>query len=171
MGYVVADNRFDSDEHRLEHLDRRVVAVWRVSLGLTTALVFALLAAVAAFLVRADVIDHRGATIVVLVAVGTMAAVAIWFGTVVEWRRWRYAVREDEVEIRSGWLMVTHTLMPISRIQHVDVRQGVLDRHLGIASLIIHTAAGGREIPGLSHEAAYGLRSRLVALANIQEDL
>ena len=56
-------------------------------------------------------------------------------------RRWRWAVREDDVWVRQGILWVTTTVVPFSRLQFVDTRQGPLERALGLASLVLHTAA------------------------------
>jgi membrane protein YdbS with pleckstrin-like domain len=56
-------------------------------------------------------------------------------------------------------------LLPLSRLQHVDLHRGPLERAFGLASLILHTA-GTHEaritIPGLDADEAVRLRDRLV---------
>ncbi len=55
----------------------------------------------------------------------------------------RYMVDENGVQIRSGVLSRVVTSVPRSRVQHVDLSQGIWERRLGLASLTIHTAASG----------------------------
>ncbi len=40
------------------------------------------------------------------------------------WRRWRYEVFEQEIYIQHGILIVSRTLVPMIRVQHVDTKQG-----------------------------------------------
>jgi membrane protein YdbS with pleckstrin-like domain len=56
-------------------------------------------------------------------------------------------------------------------VQHVDFRQGPVERQFGLATIVVHTAAGSREIPGLAATEAGPIRSRIAALANIHDDL
>ena len=39
------------------------------------------------------------------------------------------------------------TLIPMARVQHVETTEGVLEQALGLATVAIHTAAGGHTIP------------------------
>ena len=61
-------------------------------------------------------------------------------------------------------------MIPFSRLQFVDTRQGPLDRMLGLSSLVLHTAAVGSStsIPGLPTPEAEGLRQRL---ADVDPDI
>lgn len=80
---------------------------------------------------------------------------------------WAYASRPDDLLVAHGVLFRTITAIPAMRIQHVDVRQGPLERLLGLARVQIYTASGmGADgvIPGLELEAAEALRDRLVAI-------
>ncbi len=79
------------------------------------------------------------------------------------YRRWRYRVTNDGIELRHGVLVRNESSIPHFRVQHVDVRQGVLQRRLGIVSLSISTAspATDAELPGLEPERAEAIR-RLV---------
>src|SRR4051794_17532618 len=48
------------------------------------------------------------------------------------WRRWRWAVRETEIDTLEGFLHVRRTLIPIMRVQHVETTKGVLEQALGL---------------------------------------
>ena len=85
---------------------------------------------------------------------------------VLRYRRWRYALRAGDLWIRHGVLWVTVSVIPFSRLQFVDTRQGPLDRLFGLSQLIVHTAAIGTSgrLPGLDAAEAERLRERLAAV-------
>ena len=87
------------------------------------------------------------------------------------WSHWRYEVGEDEVDLQHGVWTVTRTLVPMARIQHVDTRRGPLERRFGLASVVLHTAAGASEIPALADPVAEAVRDRIALLANTREEL
>ena len=81
-----------------------------------------------------------------------------------EYRYYRYAVREKDILVQQGVLFRRWTALPLHRIQHVDTRQGPIERIVGIANLQLYTAAGMNadgSIPGLSADIAERLRDEL----------
>lgn len=87
------------------------------------------------------------------------------------WRRWRYEVRDEEIDLRHGTITVTRTLVPMLRVQHVDTTRGLLDQGLGLATVVIHTAAGRTTIPALDTEEAGRVRDHIAALARTADEL
>ncbi|MFN4243912.1 MAG: PH domain-containing protein [Tepidisphaerales bacterium] len=85
------------------------------------------------------------------------------------YRRWSYAIRQQDVLIESGVVWRVRRSIPRSRVQHVDIRSGPLDRMLGVVQVDLHTA-GSLEavasIPGLTPPAAEALRASLVGGVN-----
>jgi uncharacterized protein len=79
--------------------------------------------------------------------------------------RWRYAIHEEEIDIRHGVWSVRRTLVPIARVQHVDTEQGLLEQMLHVATVAFHTAAGKTTIPALEEAVAQQARERIAALA------
>ena len=77
-----------------------------------------------------------------------VAAVAIVAVPELRWRRWRWEVREHEIDIRHGTVAVTRTLVPMLRVQHVDTKRDLLQQWLGLATVVFHTAAGRERDPG-----------------------
>ena len=60
------------------------------------------------------------------------------------YRAWGYAMDSDELQVGRGvWVRVL-TVVPLDRVQHIDLSQGPLERALGICSLVLHTAAADR---------------------------
>ena len=65
--------------------------------------------------------------------VGVLAVLALiqpYFGVYlfpsVKWKRWRYEVRETEIEIQRGLFIIRRTLIPMIRVQHVETSQGAV---------------------------------------------
>jgi membrane protein YdbS with pleckstrin-like domain len=44
-----------------------------------------------------------------------------------------YAIREKDITYQSGWLWKSMTTIPFNRVQHCDIRQGLIDRQFGLA--------------------------------------
>lgn len=86
------------------------------------------------------------------------------------WRRWRYEVFEQEIYIQHGILIVSRTIVPMIRVQHVDTKQGPILKRFNLASVTISTAATTHEIPALLEEDASELRDRLSVLARVAEE-
>lgn len=79
-------------------------------------------------------------------------------------RRYRltgYCLRQHDLHLRTGALWQSTTSVTFSRIQHLEVTQGPLERLLGLARLLVYTAGGSGQdlaIPGLQRAHADQLR-------------
>ncbi len=153
-----------------ERLHVNARTIWRLG-GLITFSICSLIFLVGAgVLIRFDLIPWWWAAPAgVLLAVPSL--LGIYYVPELTWRTWRYEVGEDEVDLQSGVFTVTRTLIPMARIQHVDTRRGVLQRRFGLATVVLYTAAGSNEIPGLADPVAGEVRDRIAALANTHDDL
>jgi membrane protein YdbS with pleckstrin-like domain len=83
----------------------------------------------------------------------------------IDYRHWRYRVDADEIEIWSGVLWRQAVVVPRSRVQHIDVSQGPIERSYGLATLSIHTAGtqySKVDLPGLDHGIALTIRDALL---------
>ncbi|HVM13463.1 MAG TPA: PH domain-containing protein [Egibacteraceae bacterium] len=138
-------------------LDPRARTLWWVTGGLV-ALQVGLVAALVDFLAPLPL--RPGVLSGAVFAVAALGAAVI---PVLRYRRWRYALRPDDLWIRHGVLWVTVSVIPFSRLQFVDTRQGPLDRLFGLSQLVVHTAALGTSgrLPGLDAREAVRLRERL----------
>jgi membrane protein YdbS with pleckstrin-like domain len=90
---------------------------------------------------------------------------------VVRYRTWRYAVREEEIDLRHGAWVVRRTIVPMARVQHVDTSRTPLGQAFEISNLTIHTAAGKHEIPGLEAGTADRLRTEIARYAREPDDV
>ncbi len=64
---------------------------------------------------------------------------------IAHWIAFRYRVEADDLIIDSGVLSRRRRVIPIDRIQNVDLEQSPLERLARVAELRIETASGGRE--------------------------
>lgn len=109
--------------------------------------------------------------------VGILAVVAliqpyfwVYLFPSIKWKRWRYEVRETEIEIQRGLFNIRRTLIPMIRVQHVETNQGPLLRKYRLASVEISTAATVHTIPALDIEEADELRLFISKMASVEED-
>ena len=153
-----------------ERLDPRAITLWRIA-GTLNVLPLLIGAGFAgwALLRFGDVSFFFG----VLLALAVLALAGVVVGVVPElrWRRWRYEIRPDEVDLQRGIFWISRTLVPLARIQHVDTRQGPLQRRFGLSTVVLYTAAGPNQIPELSTPVAERARDRIAELTREQDEL
>jgi membrane protein YdbS with pleckstrin-like domain len=113
-----------------------------------------------------------GAAGVAIAVVAVLAAVvSVLVVPRVRVRRFRYEVREDEIDLQHGIVVQVRTLVPMVRVQHVDTRRTVLSQVFGLAAVVFHTAAGANQIPALREADAAAIRDRITDLARTPEEL
>jgi membrane protein YdbS with pleckstrin-like domain len=153
-----------------ERLDPRAITLWKITglLNLLPLLVGAGFVGLA--LTRFGSVSFFVAFLPVL-AVLVLGVVVVGIAPGLRWRRWRYEIRPDEVDLQRGILWVARTLVPLARIQHVDTRQGPLQRRFGLSTVVFYTAAGSNQIPELSTPVAAEVRDRIAALTGEQDEL
>ena len=104
-------------------------------------------------------------------AAAVYALVAIFVAPVLRLRTWRYAVRDEELDLLNGAFVRRRTIVPMARFQHVDTRKDALGRLLGLATLNMHTAAARHEIPGLAAADAFALRTAIAQRARVPDEV
>jgi uncharacterized protein len=145
-----------------QHLDPRVVGYWRLS-AFVRAAFFSLPLAVALAIAAARWI-HPSAGALVAGGWGFLFAIRVLFWPRLAWAWYRYDVRERDLWIASGVLWRQETVIPLSRIQFVDSRQGPLERLFDLTRVYVFTASGPAPdggVPGLRSEDAARLRDLL----------
>lgn len=79
-------------------------------------------------------------------------------------RHQRWQLDGEGLWLRQGRMWFRETRVPASRVQHVDVRHGPLERRFRLATLVVHTAAAqlnGITVRGLDQADAQRLRDAL----------
>lgn len=148
-------------------LSPRVVALWRLSWVVLTTILL-----VPTLLVGALATDlpgwlRAGLPLSVL-ALGGSATVVL---PALTYRRWRYGVTADGVELRHGVLVHHESSIPHFRVQHIDLHQGPLERWRNVVRVSISTASPATDatLPGIEPERAAQLRARILERAEADD--
>ncbi len=102
---------------------------------------------------------------------GVLPGLALLIGTALtlalprlRYRFWRFDLRPEELYLERGIWNRVRTIVPLRRIQHLDVSQDVIERSFELGRLIVHTA-GARSsdvvLPGLRIDEAERLRDEV----------
>jgi hypothetical protein len=121
-------------------VSRSAIWLWATQGVIRTLLWTALLVPALLFLPTDDpplsVLPWAGPALLALYAV-----VSIGLEPRIRYRVHRWEVTGEAVYVLSGWLSRTWTLVPVARIQTVDVTRGVTQQLYGLASIAVLTAS------------------------------
>ncbi|MDQ4037288.1 MAG: PH domain-containing protein [Actinomycetota bacterium] len=148
------------------------IGLWRVQ-EIIGALFYLIPAVAAAVFVP----EAAPAWLVVTTDVLPWALAAFFVAVILVLPRFKYAVHRwevtaDGIYTLTGWLSRTWILVPISRIQTVDVTRGPMQRMFGLASVSVRTASaqGSVEIHQLDAYTAAQVADDLSKRANLYDD-
>ena len=91
-------------------------------------------------------------------------------------RRWAstsWRLDERGLQVRRGHLFNREIFVPRARVQHLDLERGPIERHFGLATIVIHTAGTRLHAlrqSGLAEADAVALRDALVPVADTDDD-
>jgi len=100
------------------------------------------------------------------------AAFGAWIG-VKRHRRTLWKLDEDGFALQRGRWWQTESRVPISRVQHLDLKRGPIERGLRLATLVIHTAGtrmAAVTVAGMDGTDAERLRDRLARQLDHDDD-
>ncbi|MFD2654695.1 PH domain-containing protein [Gracilibacillus thailandensis] len=152
-----------------ERIATDAIKAWKLTAQLIA--IIPLLITIGAF-VAAYFFDFLSYWIGIVLAVLTVLewVISIVIIPKLRWRRWRYQIYDQEIYIQHGILIVTRTVVPMIRVQHVDTQQGPILKKYGLSTLQISTAATTHEIPALLEDEAADLRDQISELARVEQD-
>jgi membrane protein YdbS with pleckstrin-like domain len=111
-----------------------------------------------------------------------VAVLLVWalvglLGLLLGYRRWRasfWKLDDTGLYLKRGRAFRKEILVPRSRVQHLDIERGPIERHFGLATLVIHTAGTRQHAirqPGLADADAVALRDALVPASAGHDDV
>lgn len=100
------------------------------------------------------------------------ASLLVWLARA-RWRRTHWRLDVNGLRVRRGLVWRSEVLVPRSRVQHLDLERGPIERRFGLATLVVHTA--GTRMHALRqsgfHDAdAVALRDALLPEADRHDD-
>ena len=81
-----------------------------------------------------------------------------------QYQRTAWRLDDKGLSVRRGRLWWSETRVPATRVQHLDIQRGPLQRRRGVSSLVVHTAgsaASAVTVPHMDAGDAEYLRERL----------
>lgn len=147
-------------------LDRKAITSWRLGRAISFCISLLICGGI---VIGAEFIPGfaawRWITFLVLGLFLLYKLMGILIFPMIEYRQWGYYITEDKVDIRHGIFLVTNTIIPIIRIQHITISQGPVNRRLGLYQVEISLASSSFTIKGLgkgvADEIAENLKARL----------
>ncbi len=106
--------------------------------------------------------------------VAVTGALALWTLVLAprrRWAAWGWALGDRELHVAHGVWTKVHTVVPLTRVQHIDVAQGPVERANGVARLVLHTAGTAYAVvvlPGISRAMAEQLRDTIRAAIRVE---
>lgn len=138
---------------------------------LGTVPMLALLPAVGAFLLASTT-----GLVPPLIGGAAGALVGAGFGAWLGLKQHRYTfwrLDDEGLAVRRGRLWQRETRVPATRVQHLDIKRGPLQRGRNLATLVVHTAGTRHSavtVPNLDADDAERLRDRLGAQLHLDDE-
>ncbi len=95
------------------------------------------------------------------IVLGVLLALILWLSWI-NYRKKRFAVNDRELYIGGGTLGLRHALLPMYKVQDIKIIENPYQWRRGLATLIIHTAAGTIRIPYIPKETALDILDKLI---------
>jgi hypothetical protein len=161
---------FDAYQHspvagHWHYLDPRARLAWMGGSTITWLILGAIGIAIEVSVGRSLV--HVGGASLPLIGIGATAGLLVlslvW--AQLAWGRFRFMLSERELTVESGVLWRSRRCIPRSRVQHVDIQSGPIDRALGLVEVHLYVAGGMgpvAQLPGVAPGIAEQLKGALV---------
>ncbi|HQZ31526.1 MAG TPA: PH domain-containing protein [Arenimonas sp.] len=141
--------------------------------GITGALTaLPIMVGLAAAVVLANV-DGWGPRIGIGLALLALGGLAGWSLGRARWRRTRWMLDERGLSVQRGLVWRSEVLVPRTRVQHLDLERGPIERRFGLATLVVHTAGtrmNALRQHGFLDADAVALRDALLPESNRHDD-
>ena len=151
------------DLSTIQKLSKKVVSVWRIT-AVIVVLIVTLVVAIPTIILIALV---ELSIIFILLPILLLIVLLVVFVIIIpmiRYKRFSYMVSDDEIVIRYGIFIITHTVVPMVKIQYTDTTQGPIMRMFKLAAIKVMTAGGTVSIPGLPVNDAESMRDQITAL-------
>ncbi len=95
--------------------------------------------------------------IIRLIATAIVLVLAVLWAIItptVRFRRYKYLLADDRIEIVEGLFYIRRTIVPIDRIHQIDITRGPVDNRFGVAKVTVTTAGAKATMRFLEFEKA-----------------
>lgn len=81
---------------------------------------------------------------------------------------YRYQINEDKIIVKSGVIFLNKDIIPIKRIQHIEIMQGPIKQIFGLSTLNVYSAGSIQRIIGIKKETAELLADQIKSYLDIK---
>lgn len=85
------------------------------------------------------------------------------------YKTFRYGLTDDFLYIKSGIWFHSEVVVPLAKIQSIELTQGSVMRKYGVSSVEVTTMKGHHDIPHIEDDVAKKLRDDISKLARLKE--
>ncbi len=85
------------------------------------------------------------------------------------YKKKKYAFNDKEIYIGGGTVGLRHSLLPLYKIQDVNIKENPYQWRRGLSTLIVNTAGGAIKIPYIQREEAIDIMNELVYRVEISQ--
>lgn len=140
-----------------QHLNKKALYCMYTATFFTTVITIAIITAILTF---TSLFSKPVVTIIFWIILGLSIADCL-IGPIFRYRRYRYAIDEECIYTREGFLWITETIVPLERLHKIAMSQGPIDRCFGLSKVIVTTAGGDASINFLEYETAHSITEAL----------
>ena len=148
----------------MNNLQPSIKTVWSINILIRSVFYTVITFLIEYFVIKNNIEDWILPIGVLAVSVLVLGFILAFVAPIFMYKFWKFDVREDEIYTERGVLTRHKTTAPFSRIQHLEIQQGVIEGMFGLSKFVIYTAGtrgADLVIPGLPIEYAEALRDQL----------
>lgn len=150
-------------------IEKSYISMSRLASLLSHGIVLIILGVLYVFGARYGWVNWVQYTIIILIIIDIL--IGFWeltIGPTLAYKYRRYEVTPHFVQIRDGRLQLVHQVIPMTRIDYVELQQGPIMRKYGLYTIEIGTISSNQNLIGLNQEVAYKLRDEISEYARIK---
>jgi len=144
-------------------LDLRPLSAIRARIEAFYVLVFGLIPILISKVITYFAVEPDDRTLLIFIYAGVYLLLIFVIGwTYLAAKNRRFALRDKDVVLKTGLMNHRLAIIPINRIQHVELHRPFLDRKYGLATMAIYTAGASSvdaQIHGLVEEDAIRIQA------------
>lgn len=103
---------------------------------------------------------------IVLGVLLTLNVISVIVVPIIRYKRYKYRITDDEIDVIEGFLWVKRDIVPIERLHKIEIAQGPIDRMYKLAKVQVTTAGGDVTIRFLERDVADSIADTLKARIN-----
>ncbi|HKK95070.1 MAG TPA: PH domain-containing protein [Anaerovoracaceae bacterium] len=110
--------------------------------------------------------------VISLIALLIIEAIVVVFVPIIRYKRYKYRITDEEIDVIEGFLWITRKIVPIERLHKIEIAQGPIDRMYNLAKVEVTTAGGDITIRFLEKKIAEEIAATLKTRINeiVRED-